>query len=68
MSEKLWSECSPAERDEITKLEKRIRKLKKYISLGYLTEKGKEYFTKELLKDVNRVERKYKDGSPGKSV
>ena len=61
MSEKLLSECSAEERDEIAKLEKRIRKLKKYISMGYLTEKGKDYFTKELMKDVNKVERKYRD-------
>ena len=40
---------------------KLIRKLKKYISLGYLTEKGKDYFTQELMKDVNKVERKYRD-------
>lgn len=61
MTEKLLSECSAQERDEISRLEKRIRKLKKYISLGYLTEEGKKYFRKELLKDVNKVERKYRD-------
>ena len=66
--EKMWSDCSREEHEDVNKLNRRILKLKKFISLNYLTENGKEYFRKELLKEVNRTERKYRDGSPGESV
>ena len=59
--EKLWSECSPEEHEDVNKLNRRITKLKKFISLNYLTEEGKKYFRKELMKEVNRTERKYRD-------
>lgn len=59
--EKLWSECSKAEHEDVNKLNRRILKLNKFISLNYLTENGKEYFRKELLKEVNKTERKYRD-------
>ena len=68
MTDKLWSECSQQEHEDVNKLNRRILKLKKFISLDYLTDKGKEYFRKELLKEVNKTERKYKDGSAGESV
>lgn len=58
---KEWSECTAQEKDEVRELEKRIRKLKKYISLGYLTEEGKKYFTSELEKDIKRTEKRYRD-------
>ena len=60
--EKMWSECSRVEHEDVNKLNRRILKLKKFITLNYLTEKGKEYFRKELLKEVNRTEKRYRDG------
>ena len=66
--EKMWSDCSREEHEDVNKLNRRILKLKKFISLDYLTDKGKEYFRKELLKDINKTERKYRDGDSGKSV
>lgn len=66
--EKMWSECSKQEHEDVNKLNRRILKLKKFISLDYLTDKGKEYFRKELLKEVNRTEKRYRDGDSGKSV
>lgn len=68
MTEKLWSECSPEEHQEVNALSKRIKKLKKYLALGYLSKQGEEYFTRELMKDINKTERKYRDGDSGKSV
>ena len=68
MTEKLWCECSKQEHEDVNKLNRRILKLKKFISLDYLTEEGKKYFRKELLKEVNKTERKYRNGSPGESV
>lgn len=62
MTEKMWSECSKQEHEDVNKLNRRILKLKKFITLNYLTEKGKEYFRKELLKEVNRTEKRYRDG------
>ena len=59
--EKLWSDCSKEEHKDARILEKRKRKLEKYISLGYLTKQGEEYFKKDLLKDVNRIEKRYRD-------
>ena len=59
--EKMWSDCSKQEHEDVNKLNRRILKLKKFISLDYLTDKGKEYFRKELLKEVNRTERKDRD-------
>ena len=61
MTEKLWSECSPEEHQEVNALSKRIKKLKKYLSLGYLSKQGKEYFTRELLKDINRTEKRWRE-------
>lgn len=61
--EKLWCECSKAEHEDVNKLNRRILKLKKFISLNYLTENGKEYFRKELLKEVNKTERKWRDAT-----
>ena len=61
MTEKLWCECSKQEHEDVNKLNRRILKLKKFISLDYLTDKGKEYFRKELLKEVNRTEKKYRE-------
>ena len=61
MTEKMWSDCSKQEHEDVNKLNRRILKLKKFISLDYLTDKGKEYFRKELLKEVNRTERKDRD-------
>ena len=66
--EKMWSDCSKEEHEDVNKLNRRILKLKKFISLNYLTENGKEYFRKELLKEVNRTEKRYRDGDPGESV
>ena len=60
MTEKLWCECSKQEHEDVNKLNRRILKLKKFISLDYLTEEGKKYFRKELLKEVNKTERKYR--------
>ena len=59
--EKMWSEVSMEEREDVRKIEKRKRKLKKWIEMGYLTKQGEEYFKKELLKEINRTERKYRD-------
>lgn len=61
MTEKLWSECSPEEHQEVNALSKRIKKLKKYLSLGYLSKQGEEYFTRELLKDINRTEKRWRE-------
>lgn len=58
---KMWSECPPEEKEDVRKLEKRIKTLEKYISLGYLTKQGEEYFRKELLKEVKKTERKYRE-------
>ena len=68
MTEKLWSECSPEEKAEVSKLEKQKKKLMKYIGLGYLSKEGEKYFKKELDKLIRRTERKYRDGDSGKSV
>lgn len=61
MTEKLWSECSPEEKAEVSKLEKQKKKLMKYIGLGYLSKEGEKYFKKELDKLIKRTERKYRD-------
>lgn len=61
MTEKLWCECSPEEHQEVNALSKRIKKLKKYLSLGYLSKQGEEYFTRELLKDINRTEKRWRE-------
>ena len=61
MTEKLWSECSKAEHEDVNRLNRRITKLKKFISLDYLTEEGKKYFRKELLKEVNKTEKRYRN-------
>ena len=61
MTEKLWSECSPEEHQEVNALSKRIKKLKKYLALGYLSKQGEEYFTRELLKDINRTEKRWRE-------
>lgn len=58
--EKMWSDCSAEERDEVAKLEKQKRKLMKYISLGYLSKEGEKYFKHELDKLIVRTERKYR--------
>ena len=61
--ERMWpGDASMEEREDVRKLEKRKRKLKKRIEMGYLTKQGEDYFKKELLKDINRTERKYRDG------
>ena len=61
--ERMWpGDASMEEREDVRKLEKRKRKLKKWIEMGYLTKQGEDYFKKELLKDINRTERKYRDG------
>lgn len=59
--EKLWSECTPEEKAEVSKLEKQKKKLMKYIGLGYLSKEGEKYFKKELDKLIMRTERKYRD-------
>ena len=61
MTEKLWSECSPEEKAEVSKLEKQKKKLMKYIGLGYLSKEGEKYFKKELDKLIRRTERKYRE-------
>ena len=66
--EKLWCECSKQEHEDVNKLNRRIKKLQKFITLGYLTEEGTKYFQKELMKEVNRTEKRYRDGDSGKSV
>ena len=59
--EKMWSDCSKEEHEEVRALSKRVRKLKKYIALGYLSEVGKAYFTKELDREIKQTERKYRN-------
>ena len=59
--EKMWSDCSREEHEDVNKLNRRILKLKKWIEMGYLTKQGEEYFKKELLKEINRTEKKYRD-------
>ena len=60
--ERMWpGDASMEEREDVRKLEKRKRKLKKWIEMGYLTKQGEDYFKKELLKDINKTERKYRD-------
>ena len=60
--EKMWpGDASMEEREDVRKIEKRKRKLKKWIEMGYLTKQGEEYFKKELLKEINRTEKRYRD-------
>lgn len=67
--EKMWpGDASMEEREDVRKIEKRKRKLMKWIEMGYLTKLGEEYFKKELMKEINKTERKYRDGDSGKSV
>lgn len=61
MNEKYWSDCSKEEREDVSKLEKRKRKLMKYISLGYLSAQGEEYFKKELDKEIKKTEKKWRN-------
>jgi len=61
MTEKLWSECSQAEHEEVGRWEKKARKFKKELSKGYYTWYGEKQKKKELKKELTGIERKYED-------
>ena len=60
--EKMWpGDASMEEREDVRKIEKRTRMLKKWIKMGYLTKQGEDYFRNELLKEVKKTEKKYRE-------
>lgn len=57
--EKLWSEVSKEEKDEVMKIEKRQSELKERYLKGEISQRAYRYNLTMLIKRVDEVERKY---------
>ena len=61
MTEKLWTECSKEERDEIKHWGAKRKALKATYQMGYLTPAGYEYYKEILGKELDDIESKYNE-------
>lgn len=59
--EKLWSECSQAEKDEVRAIEKEQKWLKEQFRIGAISHRKYSYRITRLRKRLDEVERKYEE-------
>lgn len=57
--EKLWSECSKAEKDEVRTIEKERKWLKEQFRIGAISHRKFSYRITKLMRRLDEVEKKY---------
>ena len=57
--DKLWSECSKEEKDEVRAIEKERKALKQQFMMGAITHRKYAYRLTLLMKKLDEVEKKY---------
>lgn len=57
--EKLWAECSEAEKDEVRQIEREQRGLKKQFQMGAISHRKYSYRLTKLMRRLDEVEKKY---------
>lgn len=65
MAEKLWSECSKEEHDEVREWSRRVRRFHTELIKGYYTAHGAKERIKEFGKELTQIERKYGEDDTG---
>ena len=63
VKEKLWSEASEEEKNEVRKIETKQKELKQKFSKGLITGRAYRYNLTRLIKKVDEVEKKFKEES-----
>jgi len=57
--EKLWAECSQAEKDEVRQIEKEQKGLKKQFLMGTISHRKYSYRLTKLIHRLDEIEKKY---------
>lgn len=57
--EKLWSECSAAEKDEVRQIEKEQKYLREQFMMGAISHRKYSYRLTKLIRRLDGIEKKY---------